>query len=151
MALSMATTIAQIRDLVATVTGMNHVYAASEDDDNGLPDVLGEFPCALIFPGGDTEPYVINNGTHEHTYAVMIQVLQDGSEPGAKAKNVLPFVDRIIETFSVNVTLGGRATYCLFERQSGFVELEYGGETFLGYEVVLEVKEVATASPAVGS
>lgn len=152
MALSMDTAIARIRDLVAEVTGIADVYAASESDANSIPDAIQSFPCALIFPGPDSgDGYVMNNGWHEHTYLVMIQILESGADVGARAKSVLPFVHRVVEKMASNVTLGGRVAYCVFERQSGFLELDYAGETYLGYEIMLEVMESAAVTPAVGS
>ncbi len=150
MALSTATVIGQIRDLVAEVTDMERVYAASETDVNAIPPAINEYPAALVYPGA-TDVYMIGQGAHRHTYDVNIQVLQGGADVGTRAATVLPFVDRIIEKFAVNVTLGNRANSCVFSRSSGFSTLEYAGIAYLGYEITLSVSEQASASPAGGS
>lgn len=151
MTLSMNDTIAKIRDLVATVTGMEHVYAASESNENSIPDALQDFPAALVFPGADTgDGYVLNNGWEEHTYEVIIQVLQGGPDPGARVNTVLPFVNRIVALFAGNVALGGLVSYCMYAHQSGLAKLDYGDVEYDGYEIVLEVQESAAVTPAVG-
>ncbi|HXG36522.1 MAG TPA: hypothetical protein VNL15_06110 [Dehalococcoidia bacterium] len=146
----MSAVIAQIRDLVDEVTDMERVYAPSETDSNAIPLALNEFPCALVFPGPTLE-YILSNGGHRHIYQVKVQVIEGSALVSERAASVLPFVDRIIEKFAVNVTLGSRANSCIFETQSGFVGLEYGGIDYLGYEITLRVSEQAAASPAIGS
>lgn len=149
--LSQTAVCAQVRDLVAQVTAMEHVYAASENDENSIPNVIQDFPAAIVFPGGDVgDGYEIGNNWHEHTYEVIVQIMQGGPEPGERVATVLPFVNRIIELFTGNVTLGGRVAYCFFSHQSGLAKLDYGGEEYDGYVIVLEVQESAAATPAVG-
>lgn len=150
MALSQSTVIAQIRDLVATVSGINRVYAASETDENTIPPALNEFPCAMIMPG-PTTTYLLQGGGHRHTYDVRIQVFEGGGDIGSRVATVLPFVDALIEKFAVNVSLGARANSCIFARSSGLSGLDYGGKTYTGYEVTLSVSEQALATPAPGS
>lgn len=150
MALSQATVLAQIRDLVAAVTGMVRVYAAGETDENAIPAALNELPCAMVIPG-PTVQYILMMGQHRHTYDVKIQVFEGGGDIGSRVNTVLPFVDAIIEKFAVNVTLGNRANSCLFKANGGLVGLEYGVVTYTGYEITLEVSEQATAAPATGS
>lgn len=151
MALSISTVIAQIRDLVATVTSMERVYSPSETDENAVPAAFNELPCALVLPGPTVGEYILQTGGQRHTYEVKVQVFEAGGDIGSRVNNVLPFVDRIISKFEANVTLGNRANSCVFRRHSGIVGLEYGGVTYSGYEITLEVSEYAPATPAVGS
>src|SRR3990172_8938814 len=134
MAFSQSTVMAQIRDLVATVTGMERVYAAGETDTNAIPAAFPELPCAMVIPGA-TVQYILMMGQHRHTYDVKIQVFEGGGDIGSRGNTVLPFVDLIIEKFAVNVTLGNRANSCLFKSNGGLVGLEYGGITYTGYEI----------------
>ena len=150
MALSQSTVLAQIRDLVATVTGMVRVYAAGETDENAIPASIQEWPAALVIPGPTLE-YILSPVQHRHTYEVTVQVLEAGGDIGERVTDVLPFVDRIIELFAGNVTLGNRANYCIFKRSSGLSGLEYGNIEYTGYEITLEVSEQATATAATGS
>ena len=151
MALSMTAVIAQVRDLIAEVTGMKRVFAASETDENRIPGALNEFPCAIVLPGPSAGDYILSAGQQRHTYEVKVQVFEAGADMGSRAAAVLPFVDLIIAKFEVNVTLGSRANHCIFRRQSGMVGLEYAGVTYTGYEITLEVSEQAVAAPAIGS
>lgn len=151
MALSQTTVISRVRTLVAELTGMERVYAASEDDDNAIPSAFREFPCAAVFPGPTSGEYLLAQGQQRHTYLVKVQVFQAGADIGERAAAVLPFVDLLIGKFELNVALGGRANSCTFTRCSGFVTLEYAGADYLGYEIDLEVSEQASAAPAYGS
>jgi hypothetical protein len=144
----MQTQIGRIRDLIAEIPGINEVYAASDVGEDAIPDSLQNFPAVIIYPGPDTgDGYVLNNSWQEHTYEVAVQIFESGGE---RASSVLPYVDAIIEKFRQNVTLGARATYCVFSRQSGFATLAYGGMDYLGYEITLEVNEQGATTPETG-
>src|SRR3990167_3792956 len=111
MALSTSTVIAQIRDLVATVSGINRVYAASETDENAIPPALNELPCAMVFY--DTLiAYLLSAGQHRHTYQVRVDIFVSGGDIGARVVAALPMVDRTLELFALNVTLGNRCNSC---------------------------------------
>jgi len=150
VALSQSTVLAQIRDLVATVTGMERVYGQAETDANRLPFGGLECPCALVM-AGPTQSYILTQPHHRHTYHVRVLVLEDGGDYGDRVATMLPMVDRLIELFTSNVTLGGRANYGLFRSASGLVGIEWAGVDYTGYEVLLEISETATASAAGGS
>lgn len=69
----------------------------------------------------------------------------------------LAVCDALIAKFAVNVTLGGAnpapsstVVKCLFERQSGLIDIEFGDVRFLGYEITLLVEEQATVSAVTG-
>lgn len=153
MALSMTTTVRQIRELIADVEGITRVGAASEDDANALPSSIppGDFPAVLVFPGPDIA-YILSSGQHRHTYEVNVHVLCDArGDLGETAAQAMPLVDAIIEKFVGNVTLGNRANSCLYKRQTGLITLTFAGVEYPGWEIVLEVSEQASATPAVGS
>jgi len=152
MALSISTTLAQIRDLVDQVTGMERVYAPSETDANAIPPALNELPCAMVLPGPTTgSGYILVSGNHRHTYEVKIQVFEGGGDIGSRAASVLPFVDLILEKFVANVTLGNRVNSCVVKGHGGLVGLEYGGIVYTGYEITLEISEQASATVATGA
>jgi len=152
MSLSMLTTVAQVRALVAEITEMARVFAASETDENRLPSGISEFPCAVIYPGPDLgSGYILSAGQHRHTYEVIIDVFEAGADIGERAASVLPMVDRIIEKFSGNVTLGNRVNSCIYQGQGGFTGMTYGGGEYTGYRITLRVSEQASATPAIGS
>jgi len=148
MALSMTTVIAQVRDLVATVSGINRVYAASETDDNAIPPAINEFPAAMVIPGA-SQAFITTTG--RHTYEVKIQIFESGMEIGQRAATVLPFVDALIALFVENTTLGNRCNSCVFQSASGLIGLTYGGVEYTGYEIGLEVSEQAYTQPAIGA
>jgi hypothetical protein len=157
MALSLTTTIGQIRDLVEAVTGLAAVYAPSETDGNRVPAAFNDLPCALVLPGPSLA-YILSSGQHRHTYEVKVQIFEaPGGDTGEAANTILPMIDALIEKFAVNVGLanaGGanpRANSCIFSRHSGYVGMEYGGITYLGFEVILDVSEQASATPALGT
>lgn len=150
MALSMLTSIARIRVLVAEVTGMKRVFASSETDSNRVPAAFNELPCALVLSGATLE-YILMQPQHRHTYEVRVQIFESGPDIGTRVNTVLPFVDAIIEKFAVNVGLGGRVNSCIFDRQQGLVGLEYGGIEYTGYEIILRVSEAALANAAIGA
>src|SRR3989304_7120770 len=83
MPLSTSTVIAQIRDLVVTVSGINRVYAVSETDENAIPPALKELPCAMVFY--DTLiGYLLSAGQHRHTYQVRVDIFVSGGDIGAR-------------------------------------------------------------------
>lgn len=150
MALSQTTVLAQIRDLVDEVTGMERVYSPSETDENAIPAAFPELPCAMVLPGPTLE-FVTTTG--RHTYEVKVQVFEAGGDIGSRVNSVLEFVDLIIAKFVVNVTLGNRANSCVFKRSSGLIGLEYGTPAIIysGYEITLEISEQSYTTPATGS
>ena len=151
MALSTSTVIAQIRDLVATVSGINRVYAVSETDENAIPPALNELPCAMVFY--DTLiAYLLSAGQHRHTYQVRVDIFVSGGDIGARVVAALPMVDRTLELFALNVTLGNRCNSCRV-MSAVFTGFEYppGGPTYTGYRIIVEISEQASAAPATGS
>lgn len=150
MALSIVTVLAQIRDLVATVTGMERVYAAGETDANAIPAALNELPCAMVFFDETIEPYILMSGGQRHHYTVRLQIFESGGDIGSRVNTVLPFVDLIISKFEANVTLGNRANLCMF-RRAKFGGLDYNGALYTGFDITLEVQEQAVATPAIGA
>lgn len=152
MSLNMAAACSRIRELVAEVTGMERVFAASEDGEHGIPMALREFPAAIVFPGPDSaNGYQHSAGWHRHTYEVQVHVYA-GTATTERIANVLPFVDRIIDKFAQNVTLGSRVNSCRYLRQSGLAVLGgFGGVEYTGYEITLEVSEQSEAATGAGS
>lgn len=152
MALRQAAVVGKIRDLLATVTGIDAAFSAADADDTRLPQAMNmsSSTVALVVPGA-TLVYILSNGAHRHTYEVKVQVMQSGAEPGTRASVVSVMPDRVLEKIVSNVALGGLCNSCVFRGSSGLVGIEYGGETFTGYEITLEVSEQAAATPAFGS
>lgn len=151
MALQQTVVLARVRELVAECTGLERVYGASESDSNAIPESAIQFPCAFVVPG-ETEEYILMSGGHRHTYAVKIQILnQPGMFSGQSYAAIAPFVDRVIEKFAVNVTLGSRSNSCLFQRSSGIQLFPSGDIEFPGVEITLRVSEQASATPAPGA
>ena len=84
-------------------------------------------------------------------------MLQAGGDTASRAATVLPVCDALIAKFAVNVTLGGAnpapsstVVKCLFERQSGLIDIEFGDIRFLGYEITLLVEEQTAVSAVTG-
>ncbi len=152
MALSTITALAQIRDLIAEITGIQRVYSPSETDANAIPPSLTEFPCVIVNKGPDQE-YILTVGQHRHTYLVTIQIFESGPDLGARSASVLPYLDALLEKFVGNVTLGGRVNHCirLSNGDGGLVGLDYGGTLYTGYQITFQISEQAAATPAAGS
>lgn len=153
MALNQAAVVAKIRDLLATVTGVTAAHSAADTGEEQLPMGLAASGVGvMVWPGG-TAPggYILTNGGHRHTYEVIVQVLQAGPEPGARAAAVSVMPDRIIEKLVGNVALGGVCNSCRFLGCSRLQVFDFGGTEFTGYEITLEVSEQAAASPQFGS
>lgn len=150
MSLNQAAVVAKIRDLAATVSGINAAYSAADSDDTRIPAGVSATPSALVFPG-PTIAYVLTNGQHRHTYEVHLQVLENGGDAGVRDAVVSVFPDRVLEVILANVALGGLCNSCVFRRSGGLQVFEYGGFDYTGYELVFEVSEQASATPAYGS
>ena len=151
MALQQTVVLSQVRALVAECTGLERVYGASETDANAIPEAALQFPCAFVVPGPTTE-YILSAGQHRHTYNVVIQILnQPGMFSGQSYATLAPYVDMVIEKFTGNVALGGRANSCLFQGSSGIQMFPSGDVEFPGIEITLRVSEQAAATPAFGS
>jgi hypothetical protein len=150
MALSQAAVLSKIRLLTEGVTGLARCYGQAETDGNRIPVVLPECPAAIIM-AGQTLEYVLQPGGQRHTYEVRVLLFDDGSDIGERGASASVFADSLIAMFEDNVTLGGIANPCVFKRCDGFGTLEWGERTYLGTEIILEVSEQATASPAAGS
>lgn len=151
MTLSMTAAVNAIATLVRDTDGIAAAYSAGEMNQNAIPQALnGPFPCALVFPGQDTSPYILVQGQHRHTYEVTVQVFMSNQDMGSRMVALAPLTDALLEQFIGHVQLGGAVNSCLYRRQSGLVRLEYGGNEYTGVEITLEVSEQATALPASG-
>ena len=156
MAFDMAAVVRAIGDVVAGETTVAAVYTAAEHGEGGMVGAVNTFPSVLVFPG-PTRVYRLTQPRASHTYEVRLQVLQAGGDTASRAATVLPVCDALIAKFAVNVTLGGAnpapsstVVKCLFERQSGLIDIEFGDVRFLGYEITLLVEEQATVSAVTG-
>ena len=151
MAISQATAIGRIRDLLDEISALERVFAPSENEADKLPDVLNEFPCVVVLQG-TTLDYILTTGGHRHTYEVrLVYYLRQGSDTGESAYQGVTIPDAIIEKFVGNVTLGGRVNSCVVARQSGTSNLEYNEIDYIGGEIALRLSEQASATPAIGS
>jgi len=149
MALDPTTALKQIRDLVAGIEGFQRVYCEANTDADALPDALAQWPCALIFLGNTTE-YLLVAPRQRHTYEVEVWIFPGASSGQNAAQGLGLFMD-VVDLFAGNVTLGGRVTYCLLERQEGPVSEFYGRDIpFTVRKVVLRVSEAANVTAAGG-
>ena len=150
MALSQSTVVGQVRDLIATLTGLERVYAQSENDANRIPDGILECPCVIVL-AGPTKEYLLTQPRHAHAYEVRTLWFEDGPDSGERALSLLPMTDRLIEMLTDNVTFGGVVTYCMFRRSSGLAVLNWNDAEYDGMEITLEVRETASTTAAVGA
>lgn len=151
MALSMQTALGRIRDRIALVSGIEAVYSEGDSDHTQIPDALTELPCVLVLSGPITE-YILRYGQHRITYEVRVLVLAEpGGRIGQAMAELIPIVNAIVEEFVGNVTLGGNVTYCVFQRSSGIDLRDWGEVEYYAHEIILEVSEAASATPAGGS
>ena len=156
MAFDMAAVVKAIGDVVAGETTVAAVYTAAEHGEGGMVGAVNAFPSVLVFPG-PTRLYRLTQPRASHTYEVRLQVLQAGGDTASRAATVLPVCDALIAKFAVNVTLGAAnpapsstVVKCLFERQSGLIDIEFGDIRFLGYEITLLVEEQTAVSAVTG-
>lgn len=139
-----------LRDRLATIPSLARVYSASEVGANGLPSNLSELPCATIIRGPSVG-YRITQPMHTYTYEVLVQLYEAGGFVGQRAASVLPLPEAVLGKLLSSVTLGGLVTYVIYKRDGGLLRLEYGGQEYTGYELVLEVQQAAAISAAPGS
>ncbi len=152
MAFSMKSTVAAIRAAISEVTAIQAVYSAAENDEHKVPDAINEFPSVVVIPGPEAGPYIMGQGGHRRTYDVRVLVFcRAGSDTGESIYQGIDIVDLVIAKFADNVTLGGLVNVCKFERQSGYVVLEWGGQEVEGIEITLRVSEQAVVHPQTGS
>ena len=156
MAFDMAAVVRAIGDVVASETTVTAVYTAAEHGEGGMVGAVNAFPAVLVFPG-PTRLYRLTQPRASHTYEVRLQVLQAGGDTASRAATVLPVCDALIAKFAGNVTLGAAnpapsstVVKCLFERQSGLIDIEFGDIRFLGYEITLLVEEQTAVSAVTG-
>lgn len=156
----MTDVIREIARIVATIhagDGRTIVtYNAADDGDAGIPEVINEFPAAIVFPGQTTR-HELRQPRLQHVYEVHIQVLESAGFLGDRMAAALPLVDLIIDRFAQEIGLGdapgadetGRlVTSCVFKRQQGLQEFEYAAGDYAGYDIVLQVDEKRTMTPA---
>ena len=156
MAFDMAAVVRAIGDVVAAESTVAAVYTAAEHGEGGMAGAVNAFPAVLVFPG-PTRLYRLTQPRASHTYEVRLQVLQAGGDTASRAATVLPVCDALIAKFAVNVTLGAASpapsstvVKCLFERQSGLIDIEFGDIRFLGYEITLLIEEQTAVSAVTG-
>lgn len=148
MALDEAAVLARVRDVVAGVTGVVAAYDASANDSTGLPDALNETPVAIVFPG-DTVAYTRSAAQHRHTYQVKVQVLCDGGSVRERTSKAVPFRSRLLEAFTA-VAATNQWNSSIFVPPLRFIEGDYAGMPYAGWEMTLEVSEQALATAAHG-
>lgn len=125
------------------------VFTASDDGAQAVPAAINEFPSVVLLPGPDAGPYILNGRSHRHTYDVRCLVfMRAGSDTGQSWYQGIDLVDKVIEAFVGEQGLGGTVNSCKYERQSGYVVLEWGGIEYDGIEITLRVSEQASATPA---
>ena len=164
MPLSMSAVVAEIRDIVAEVTQLKRVYAASETDREKripwAPGALGlELPCAMVFPGPDTgDGFVTHSNAATHEYLVSVQIFENVKEEGPS--NIIGLVDLLYARFRLNVKLGGATNaasivHALMAEgsQSGMVPIPFAGVEYIGIELNIHVREQdsTVTAPEVGS
>lgn len=150
MPLSTTTVIRRIRELVATVEGVEACYAPTEQAREGIPEVLTQFPCAIIYLGPTVEYGSANGGgggayggAHEHVYNVTVWIMCAAAGTTERAAQGLPILDKVLAVMAGNIGLGERVRWCLFKVQSGYGTLPYGGQEYLGFELTFEISEAA--------
>lgn len=148
MAFDEAAVLARVRDVVAGVSGIVAAYDASANDETGLPEALNELPAAIVFPG-DTVAYIRSAAQHRHTYQVKVQVLCDGGSVQERTSKALPFRSLLLEAFTA-VAAANQWNSAIFVPPLQFIEGNYAGTEYAGWELTLQVSEQALATSAHG-
>ena len=139
MALNQGTVLDEIRDMCAAVSGVEAAFSESSDAlATSLPPALGVFPCLMVM-SGPTRDY--NPQVKRHTYEVRVWVLVQPAHLETAGPRAMPFTVRIIDATHNNVILDGAANWCVFDRASGLIALEWNGVEYLGHEIILVVSE----------
>ena len=127
---------AGIKDRLATIASLNHVYAPDE-----LPGAINEFPCVLIMPGETT--YRVTFGG-ESDYLFRIIVLLTSQDQPSALSNILDYLeesgtDSIKAAIEGDPTLGGVADDSTITRNLGLGATTWAGHTYLSTEFELKV------------
>lgn len=147
MPLSRVTVCNAMRDLMASVTGLEAVYSFAHDDEYRVPEGFSDFPMAIVIPGS-TRSVKLGQGQHRHSYEMRVQILTGEADFGERMARVFAFEDLIINHFTNKIALGGTVNSCLFESTSGAASFDWGDESFPGIELTFSVSEDVPASPA---
>lgn len=144
MALDEVAVLARIRSEVAKVTGIGAAYSAAATDEYGLPEALNDDVAALVFPG-DTLEYIRYSAAHRHTYDVSVQVLCCGGTVAERTAKAIPFRVRLLDAFC-GVAAANQFNSAIFVPPLQFIEGNYGGAGYAGWEMTLRVSEQANVT-----
>lgn len=114
-----------------------------EENEEGLPAALGEFPIALIIPNVGLElTYASSAIIAEHTAVTISLYTAQGFLPEA-ADKAIEFIERIERKLAANNSLDGTVGHIrpLAPWWEGPAGLEYAGQLYTGINFFYEVKE----------
>jgi len=114
-----------------TISDINHVYSANE-----LPNVINEFPAALILPGETEYNKSFTNKIDVSFRILLIITKQDN--PSA-LNRLLDYMnpsgdDSVYGAIAADTTLSGTADDCIVSKCSGVGAVTWGGHVYLGTE-----------------
>lgn len=142
----------EMRRLAAEVDGVEMAYAPSETDANRLPEALNAFPCVVLIPGGTVRFLSSPGGEREHAWRLrMLVAFAIGNDLGFAANAVFLFAQPFIDLATDHYALGGLACQINYADGGGVQIIEYGGISYVGYELVYEVLEEDVREPQAGS
>lgn len=121
--------------VLKTQTGIARVY-------ENAPEALNTLPATMIVPQKGTIdwPRKPNQRLTTHDLVLTLYVSRGGDLASAD-QSLKPWVEKIIDLFDQNITLGGNAfTAGIVDYQYG--HLEYAGTTYLGISFSLRVVEI---------
>lgn len=140
----------RVRELMAEVTGIEQTYGAGDNDAHALPAAINAPPAVLVFPRQLIEYIQYPGGGHRHTYQAIAQILVGGVGEDNAAYRSVPYLDAVLEKFAINVTLGGRANWIRLVLPTTWGTLEYGGLSYIGWELTFEISEQSNIAFAGG-
>ena len=120
-----------IKTRLQTITDINHVYAPNE-----LPNVINEFPCALILPGITEYNQTFTN---KIDVAFRILVVMSKQDNPSALNRLLDYMeptgsDSVYTAIDADTTLGGAADDSFVTKCSGVGAVTWGGHVYLGTE-----------------
>ena len=125
-----------IKTRLQTITDMAHVFSANE-----LPNVVNDFPCALILPS--TIEYN-KSFTNKNDVNFRILILMSKQDNPSALNRLLDYIDpsgsdSVYAAIDADTTLGGAADDSMVVRCSGVGSTVWGGYTYLSTEFEIMV------------
>lgn len=130
--MSIETVINQVVKIQKEIDGVRKAYEY-------LPSSINAFPCFVNFP--DSGDMNVTPSRRETRHTIRMLLYMSKADTIVSDKNLRPFIEKVLDKFDENVTIGGKCSYSRI-RHYDYGMLMVGNVQYLGISFELEAVEL---------